>query len=178
MSAQPIEPEANFESRIFELGAAFAPMRPEDLAAVAAIEQSIYSAPWSEGNFADSLAAGYCAWVVRIDAGRAMGPASKRVIGYFILMPAVDEAHILNVSVAREWQHRGVGRALLEKIVEIASGHRAATLILEVRPSNVRALEVYRRFGFSLIGVRPRYYPASAADQQSREDALVMKRAL
>ena len=174
MSAQPIEQNASPASRMDELGATFAPMRAEDIAAVAAIEQTIYSAPWSQGNFADSLAAGYCAWVVQIDAGSFL----QRVIGYFILMPAVDEAHLLNVSVAREWQHRGVGRASLEKIVEIARGHRATILILEVRPSNVRALRVYRRFGFSAIGVRPRYYPASAADQQSREDALVMKLAL
>lgn len=174
MSAQPIEQNSSLASLMGELGATFAPMRTEDLPAVAAIEQTIYSAPWSQGNFADSLAAGYSAWVLRIDGD----PASQRVIGYFILMPAVDEAHLLNVSVARQWQRRGIGRALLESIVEIARGYRAATLILEVRPSNVRALTIYRRFGFSAIGVRPRYYPASASDQQSREDALVMKLAL
>ena len=174
MSAQPIDQNASAALRTDELGATLAPMRAADLAAVAAIEQTLYSAPWSQGNFADSLAAGYSAWVLRIDAGLS----SPWVIGYFILMPAVDEAHLLNVSVAREWQHRGVGRALLERIVEIARGHRATALILEVRPSNARALAVYRRFGFSAIGVRHRYYPVSASDQQSREDALVMRLAL
>ena len=183
MSAQPIV--TNFfhvDARVGVAGAAFAPMRGDDLDEVAAIEQTIYSAPWSHGNFADSLRAGYCAWVLRarsdMQSDTLQSASPETLIGYFVLMAAVDEAHLLNVSVATEWQHRGFGLALLEKTVEIASDHRAGAVILEVRPSNLRALAVYRRFGFSKIGVRQRYYPASvanAAEQQMREDALVMR---
>ena len=171
MSAQPIE-------TIFDpSSAAVAPMRLADIAEVAAIERSIYTAPWTEGNFVDSLTAGYCAWVLRpADAsGDPVKQQAQSIIGYFVLMAAVDEAHLLNVSVHLPWQRRGYGLYLLREAVALAVEYRAASLILEVRPSNLRALSVYRRFGFREHGLRRRYYPASAKDQQSREDAIVMR---
>lgn len=171
VSAQPIEPV--FDPACVVL----APMRPADVAEVAAIERSIYSAPWTEGNFSDSLTAGYCAWVLRESdpSGDAVRQQAKIIIGYFVLMVAVDEAHLLNVSVALPWQRRGNGLYLLRKSSELAREHHASSVILEVRPSNARALAVYRRFGFLEHGVRRRYYPASNDDHQSREDALVMR---
>jgi ribosomal-protein-alanine N-acetyltransferase len=90
-------------------------------------------------------------------------------------MAAVDEAHLLNVSVAPQWQARGHGLFLLRRAVELALDHQARSVILEVRPSNRRALAVYRRFGFREHGLRRRYYPASATDHQTREDAIVMR---
>lgn len=160
MSAQPIEPDV-------EPRRAISPMRLSDIPEVAVIEQAIYSAPWSPRNFVDSLSAGYCSWVLR-----GGGPA---ITGYFVLMAAVDEAHLLNVSVAAAEQGRGHGLYLLRKAAALAVEHRASSLILEVRPSNLRALAVYRRFGFRDHGLRRRYYPLSATDQQSREDALVLR---
>ena len=152
-------------------------MQLSDIAEVAAIEKTIYAAPWTEGNFVDSLTAGYCAWILRAEA-KAPGRSTARspeLIGYFVLMAAVDEAHLLNVSVASAWQSRGHGLYLLRSATALAVEYHAASLILEVRPSNLRALAVYRRFGFRDHGLRRRYYPASADDQQSREDALVMR---
>ena len=170
MSAQPIDP-APLPST------ALAPMRVDDVEAVAAIEKTIYTAPWSQGNFNDSLNAGYSAWVLRVVdeslASRVMVP--RTLAGYFVLMPAVDEAHLLNVSVAIEWQRRGYGLVLLHKAIELAREYSARSIILEVRPSNARALAVYRRFGFRDHGLRKRYYPASSIDQSTREDALVMR---
>ncbi len=144
-------------------------MQLSDVAEVAEIERSVYAAPWSEGNFVDSLMAGYCAWVLRTD-GRA-----APLIGYFVLMAAVDEAHLLNLSIASAWQAQGHGLFLLRKATGLAVDHHATSVILEVRPSNSRALAIYRRFGFHDHGLRRRYYPASAQDQQSREDAIVMR---
>ena len=154
-----------------------APMRLADIAEVGAIERSIYSAPWTEGNFVDSLTAGYCAWVLRrADAsGDTVKQQAQTIIGYFVLMAAVDEAHLLNVSVAVPWQRCGLGLYLLRKASALALEYRASSLVLEVRPSNTRALSVYRRFGFREHGLRRRYYPASTNDQQSREDAIVMR---
>jgi len=146
------------------------PMRPTDVAEVATVERSIYAAPWTEGNFIDSLNAGYCAWTLR-----ATPAPEASLIGYFVLMAAVDEAHLLNVSVASAWQGRGHGVFLLRRAAALAIEHKASSVILEVRPSNARALAVYRRFGFRDHGLRRRYYPASADDQQSREDAIVMR---
>lgn len=174
MSAQPISPGDSCPP------AGFAPMRLSDVPGVAAIEKTIYSAPWTEGNFIDSLTAGYSAWVLR-HAAPNMPPDvlyAQPIVGYFVLMPAVDEAHLLNVSVSLASQRRGYGLFLLRKAVDLAIDYNARSMMLEVRPSNLRALEVYQRFGFREHGRRRRYYPASTADQQTREDALVMRLAL
>jgi len=151
--------------------AGFEPMSAADLHEVVAIEATLYSAPWTIGNFRDSLAANYSAWVLRF----ALEPAdSPELIGYFLLMTAVDEAHLLNLSVSRRYQRMGFGIALLQKAVETARGHRALQLVLEVRPSNLRALAIYLRYGFRHIGRRTGYYPTNEETGRGREDALVM----
>jgi ribosomal-protein-alanine N-acetyltransferase len=142
----------------------FERMRIEDLPEVQQIENSAYPYPWTLGNFRDSLQSGYEAWLVREAAGA--------LAGYFLVMMAVDEAHLLNITVRRDLHGRGLGRMLLDKVVQIARGKRMASVLLEVRPSNVRALSVYQAYGFSLIGQRKGYYPAAA---NTREDAIVMK---
>ncbi len=172
MSARPVDARASRVSG--DAGEpSFVPMNLSDVAEVAMIEQSIYAAPWTGGNFVDSLNAGYCAWTLRADARVSIHAAP--LIGYFVLMAAVDEAHLLNVSVATAWQGRGHGLFLLQRAAALARDHKAGAVILEVRPSNTRALGIYRRFGFREHGLRRRYYPVSADDQQTREDAIVMR---
>ena len=140
-------------------------MREADLPEVLAIESAIYTHPWTHGNFADSLRAGYdcCTW--RIDG---------ELVGYFILMAAAGEAHLLNLSVAARHQRRGHGTALLRQAAAIARQRGANNVFLEVRPSNRAAQHLYTRFGFRKIAVRRDYYPA----QFGREDALVFSLAL
>lgn len=144
----------------------YAPMVMADLDDVFAIEQAVYPHPWTRGNFGDSLASGYSAWTVHDGADLA---------GYFLLMMAVDEAHLLNVSVAAERQGQGLGRYLLDKVAACARGLGAGSILLEVRPSNQRALAVYLRYGFIEIGRRKNYYPAHHGQ---REEAIVMRFAL
>lgn len=153
----------------------FEPMRSDEVDAIARIEARLYTFPWTIGNFRDSLAAGYSAWVLR-DGSAQNGPSS--ILGYFLLMVALDDAHLLNISVATEYQGMGFGLALLNKSIETARDHRARTMILEVRPSNVRALSFYERHGFERIGVRRDYYPVSSENRIDREDAIVMQRNL
>jgi len=141
----------------------YAPMTTADLDEVLAVEQSVYPHPWTRGNFADSLAAGYHAWVLR-DRGE--------LAGYFLLMGALDEAHLLNVTVAASRQQQGLGHYLLDKVAACARGLGAESILLEVRPSNLRALKVYQRYGFVEIGRRKAYYPAHNGQ---REDAIVMR---
>lgn len=141
----------------------YAPMVMADLDAVFEIEQAVYPHPWTRGNFADSLAAGYSAWTVHDGAALA---------GYFLLMAAVDEAHLLNVSVAAARQGQGLGRYLLDKAAACARGLGATSILLEVRPSNLRALAVYLRYGFVEIGRRKNYYPAHHG---LREEAIIMR---
>ena len=143
----------------------FRPMRPADLDRVMQIEPALYSHPWTRGNFDDSLTAGYSCWVV--ECGSA-------VAGYGVLMLGVREAHLLNLSVAGDWQRRGFGRMLLEHFMRIARGSDAAQMFLEVRPSNVAARRLYVDFGFREITVRRGYYPLG----RGREDAILMGIAL
>ena len=137
------------------------PMREADLAEVAAVESAIYTHPWTRGNFADSLRARYQCFTLR--SGGAL-------IGYFVLMVAAGEAHLLNLSVAAAHQRKGHGTALLGEVMRLARELGARTLFLEVRPSNLGAQALYRRFGFRRVGVRRGYYPA----HEGREDALVL----
>ncbi|AGH83927.1 MULTISPECIES: ribosomal protein S18-alanine N-acetyltransferase [Ralstonia solanacearum species complex] len=135
-----------------------------DVAAVAAVEQAAFAFPWSRGNFEDSLKSGHLGIVLR-DGG-------NQVAGYLILMPVVDEMHLLNVTVAPAWQRQGLGRWLLRAAQALTLAHGFASLLLEVRPSNAGAIALYRRVGFAEIGRRKRYYPA---ENNTREDALVMR---
>ena len=142
----------------------YEPMQASDLDEVLALEESVYPYPWSMANFADSLSSSYEAWVLRDRDGY--------LLGYFLLMAIVDEAHLLNVAVSAEKQGQGLGRFLLNQAVACARGLGMESVLLEVRPSNTRALEIYERYGFKQIGRRKGYY--SAANQQ-REDAIVMR---
>ena len=87
-------------------GLHYRPMDESDLKWVAAQDAQLYPFPWSEGNFADSISAGYACWV--------MLDGTERV-GYGVLMMVIDEAHILNSSVVEARQRGGLGRRLLER---------------------------------------------------------------
>ena len=140
------------------------PMVVGDVDDVYALECSVFPHPWSRANFVDSLASGYDAWVLREPGGA--------LAGYFLLMYALDEAHLLDVAVAAERHGTGLGRHLLDRIAARARAQDMASILLEVRPSNVRALQVYRRYGYAEIGRRKGYYPAH---EGRREDAIVMR---
>ena len=142
----------------------YAPMLAGDVDEVYALETSVYPHPWSRGNFTDSLDSDYHGWTLRDEDGA--------LAGYFLLMTALDEAHLLNVAVAAQRQRNGLGRYLIEKVVACARGLSMASILLEVRPSNLRALKVYERYGFTEIGRRKNYYPAHHGQ---REDAIVMR---
>jgi len=140
-------------------------MHESDLSEVMAIEDAIYSHPWTRGNFSDSLRAGYQCWTWRLD---------DELLGYFVLLVAAGEAHLLNLSVAAARQRSGHGSALLKEVMRLARGRGAQHMFLEVRPSNLAGKALYERFGFHEVAVRPGYYPAHAG----REDALVLTLAL
>jgi [ribosomal protein S18]-alanine N-acetyltransferase len=134
-----------------------------DLDTLVAIEAAAYPFPWSRGNFADSLNAGYLARK-RIDSG-------GQWLGYFIAMPGVQEVHLLNLTVAPEHQRRGHALAMLDELVRESLALDARRLWLEVRTSNERAQALYRRYGFRDVGMRRGYYPAGPF---ARENAIVM----
>ena len=137
------------------------PMQMADLDAVMVIEPTIYTHPWTRGNFSDSINSGYSAWVLE---------GNQTIIGYALLMMVLDEAHLLNLSVAKQQQKQGLGRYLLEHMLQIAKNHKAANMFLEVRPSNISAIALYENMGFCEMAVRRGYYPALGG----REDAVLM----
>ncbi len=142
--------------------ARFAPLSAAHLDAVHAIEQAVYSHPWSRGNFSDSVAAGYLAQCLLV--GDALA-------GYFVAMAGYREVHLLNITVAPAYQHQGWARAMLDVLALWSRWQQAEWLWLEVRASNRRAQHVYRQHGFAQVGLRKAYYPAGRGQ---REDAVVM----
>jgi len=140
-------------------------MREPDLAEVMTIESAVYSHPWTRGNFLDSLRADYQCWTWRL---------GRELLGYFVLMVAAGEGHLLNLSVAPARRRAGHGSALLKEAMRMARARGAQHVFLEVRPSNLEAKALYSGFGFRQVAVRPGYYPARAG----REDALVLTLAL
>jgi ribosomal-protein-alanine N-acetyltransferase len=142
-------------------------MTQGDVDAMLELEHSVYPMPWSRGNFLDALSCAYPAWVLR--------DADGQLLGYFLLMIMVDEVHLLNLAVRAASQGQGLGRFLLDKALACGRGAGAESMLLEVRPSNARALALYARDGFLQVGLRKAYYPAPG---QQREDAIVMRRAL
>lgn len=143
----------------------FRPMQMDDLESIMVIEPQIYPYPWTRGNFSDSLSSGYSAWVLMLN---------DQIIGYSLMMLVLDEAHLLNLSVAKPYQKQGLGRVLLEHMVSIARKNQMANMFLEVRPSNISAIALYENMGFNEMAVRRGYYPAA----NGREDAVLMGLAL
>ena len=119
--------------------------QPGQLDALMAVEQRAYSHPWSHGNFTDSLASGY---QIELLLG------GDQLIGYFVAMPGVEEAHLLNITVAPEFQQQGWSVVLLDALALWARGRGAQWLWLEVRVSNLRARQVYEKYGFQRVGER------------------------
>ena len=142
-------------------------MRTDDLDAVMAIEVLAYPYPWTRGIFHDCLRVGYSCWVYE-DRG------TQALMAYGVMTFAVDECHVMNLTVRPELQGQGLGRRLLRDLVEMSRLAGAARVLLEVRPSNENALALYRSEGFSEVGRRKNYYPSAAG----REDALVLIREL
>lgn len=142
-------------------------MTEDDIPAVLAMERlaCLDSAhAWSEDNYRSSLRSAY--WTrVRTQ------PDTGRIIGVCVAMDGVDEMHLLNIAVDKALHGAGVARALLDTLYAFCREAGVPLLWLEVRPSNERALMVYRRQGFVEVGVRKGYYPAPGG----REDALVMR---
>lgn len=150
---------------VLNIAAEFFPMNERDLDSVAALEASLQTFPWLRINFEDSLTAGYSVWVLRLGGD---------LIGFSVVMSVIDEAHLLTIGVCKRYQGQGYGARLLRHAMECARLGGATKLFLEVRPSNERAVELYRHFGFKQIGLRKGYYPAVIG----REDALIFDKEL
>jgi len=149
-------PEADLRIRV---------MKHEDLAHVSDIERRSYEFPWSHGVFRDCLLAGYQCIVLERD---------NEVAGYGILSIAAGEAHILNLCIEPAFRSYGYGERLLDDILFRARTSSVREIFLEVRPSNVHALALYKKKGFHKVANRPSYYQS----HEGREDAAVLAKKL
>lgn len=157
-------------------------MALEDLESVLAVEQQCHSHPWKASHFTSSIESSHQCRVVW---------DGSSIVAYMITSTAADEAELLNITVAPEYQRQGIAIALLDYVCT-QFGLSIHTLFLEVRESNLAAIALYDNLGFNQVGKRPNYYPsASPTKNQSskknhsgkktisdREDAIIMARML
>lgn len=137
----------------------FRAMNESDLDRVDLIERQASPHPWKIAHFVDSLKSGYQCIVVEND---------DRIIGYAVLMLVVDEAHLLILTVAREYQGQGVGQKIMDYLTDLAVSKQCSTLLLEVRETNRVAFSLYLNSGFCEVGQRRNYYADTG------EDAVIM----
>jgi len=143
------------EKKIFRV------MTEADIPAVLAIEHQAYAFPWTEGIFNDCLRVGYRCRILECD---------NETAGYGITSIAAGESHILNLCIRPPLRRQGLGRLLLDYLLDEARKSGVETMLLEVRLSNLAAINMYLQAGFNEIGLRQNYYPA----ENGKEDALLM----
>ena len=134
----------------------------EDVDRMHEIEKLAYPYPWSRGIFEDCVRVGYACFGLQI---------GKPLAGYTIFSWATGEAHLLNLCIHPDWQHRGYGSLLLEYAINNMARLESEAIFLEVRASNPHAASLYENRGFKVVGRRPLYYKAG----EGREDAIVMR---
>lgn len=140
---------------------AICPMTEADLDGVLAIESHSFPNPWSRTHFLDELKSSYAFPMVALDPEGV-------VIGYICPMLLFDEGHILDVAVHKDFRGHGLGRLLVERVLDECRQGGAEFVSLEVRPSNHDAIALYVKLGFRETGRRKRYY-------ENGEDAILME---
>jgi len=144
----------------------FRVMQRMDVERVMQIERHVYEFPWTVGIFQDCIRVGYVCRVLEIQA---------HILGYGIMSVSTGECHILNICIEPEFQGRGFGRMMVERLIDIAKRNKARMAFLEVRLSNTKAFELYHDMGFNEVGRRHDYYPALGG---KRESAMVLAKVL
>lgn len=136
------------------------PMQEQDIQAVARLEQSYFSVPWSENGLRESLGQENYLFLVLEQDGE--------VAGYAGLLQVLDEGDITNIVVEEAYRGRGLGRALTEALLDEGQKRGLRAFTLEVRVSNTAAIHLYEHLGFRAEGLRKRFY------EKPVEDALIM----
>jgi ribosomal-protein-alanine N-acetyltransferase len=143
-----------------------APMQPEDIAAVLAIEQQSFTMPWTEAMFASELQNEHTSHMLVAHVGDADGP----IVGYVGYRVVLDEMHIILLAVAPAWRQRGIARQIMSQAMDEARATGCTRATLEVRVSNTPAQQLYYNLHFAPVGTRPKYYV------RPTEDALILWR--
>ena len=136
-------------------------MTLDDIDPVQEVERSSFPVPWPANAFRHEL-------TQNRNARYIVARSADQIVGYAGLWLMVDEAHVTTFAVMPHWRRRGIGGRLMLAVLNLAEQVGASVATLEVRLSNVAARNLYQRFGFRPVGVRPRYY------SDNGEDALIM----
>ncbi|OOF67624.1 ribosomal protein S18-alanine N-acetyltransferase [Rodentibacter caecimuris] len=134
----------------------------KDFARLYEIEQQAHLIPWSFGTLKNNQGERYLNFKVSYLNG---------IVGFVICQCVLDEATLFNVAIAPDFQRKGLGRKLLNHLIQQLAGRGIATLWLEVRESNFSALQLYEELGFNQVDIRKNYYPLPNG---KRENAVVM----
>jgi ribosomal-protein-alanine N-acetyltransferase len=135
-------------------------MTEQDLDCIMRIEKESFTLPWSRESFAGELKNQFSNYLVCDCEGE--------VAAYVGIWVVYEEAHITNVAVGVKYRRMGIGRALMLEAEKLARQKKAHCILLEVRPSNQAALNMYRELGYVPTGLRKAYY------SDNQEDAIVM----
>ncbi len=136
-------------------------MTVDDLAAVYVIEHDSFSAPWPAHAYRQEIEQNRLAHYIVARYG-------DEIVGFAGIWLMVDEAHVTTFATRTAWRRQGIGERLLVALLDLAVARGATEATLEVRPTNIPARRLYEKFGFKVVGVRPRYY------SDNNEDALIM----
>ncbi len=137
-------------------------MKPEHIDMMLEVEQQCFSAPWSRAMFETELTNSLALYFVAL--------ANERVVGYIGAWQIINEGHITNVAVVPEYRRSGLATTMLERLMHVMRENSFSYMTLEVRKSNIAAITLYKRMGFTIEGERKRYY------EDNGEDAYIMSR--
>lgn len=139
----------------------FRMMNVDDIEQVLEVERQSFTLPWSKEAFLNELTVNqYAVYIVIEDNGKIAGYCGSWVV--------IDESHITNIAILPEYRGKKLGEALLRKMIEISISMGAIRMTLEVRVSNMVAINLYEKLGFQKGGIRKRYYT------DNHEDANIM----
>ncbi|MBE5251375.1 MAG: ribosomal protein S18-alanine N-acetyltransferase [Enterobacterales bacterium endosymbiont of Blomia tropicalis] len=136
-------------------------LTPDDLTQALNIERRSHAFPWSEQTFASNQGERFLNLRLEVDG---------KLAAFAITQVVLDEASLFNIAVDPAYQRRGLGRQLLQYLIDQLIQREVMTLWLEVRASNLPAIALYEQLEFNQVSRRPNYYPTASG----REDALIM----
>lgn len=137
-------------------------LSPHDVGAVLHIEQQANPYPWQQSAFVSSFADSYFSYKLLDNTGST--------VGFYIAQLILEQLELFNICVTPAEQGKGYGRILLQHFLREGAARGATEAFLEVRSSNLSAISLYQRYGFTQTGLRKGYYVSSAG----KEDALLM----
>ena len=135
-----------------------------DIDDIAYIEEQCFSAPWSKNSIYASFS--HTPWHFYVASD------GKRVVGYGGVYLILDEGQISNIAVLPSFRGKGLGKRILEQIIDLCRREGCVKITLELRKSNNIARALYEGCGFVAVGERPNFY------SNPTENAILMDKSL